>query len=51
MAYNTREHPAATIDSEDPQKHNFWTSFDLSVSYFLRSQEIAFLQHSHGTNY
>jgi len=30
------------------QKHNFWTSFDLSVSYFLSSDEIAFLQHSHG---
>jgi len=31
------------------QKHNFWTSFDLSVSYFLSSDEIAILQHSHGT--
>jgi len=43
MAYYTREYLAAcTIDFKDSKKHNFWTSFDLSVSYFLRSDEIAF---------
>jgi len=52
MAYNTREHLAAccTIDSEECVTNTtFGQALTRLYLIFLVKDEIAFLQHSHGT--